>query len=133
MVYDSQLLGSLVLDAIRSYKSSLGRLHSERNKQVERLKMLCALTEYDTMLELGLKVIIKEIKVAEQGWFTSYPSRLRVLLQNALVAYHDMIEYTEIQSVLFEQSATNLAIKPKMPTTKRILEETAALMQEHNP
>lgn len=131
MVYDNQLLSSLVLDAIRGYTGSLNKVHPERNKQIEKLKKLCTSTQYDMMLELGTRMVIKEIKLAEQGWFASYPSRLRVLLENALTAYYDMVEYSEIQSVLFKEAATSLANKPKMPTTKRILEETAELMQRH--
>lgn len=131
MIRDNQLLGNLVLDAVRSYKASLEKINPIRSHQLERVEALCMVTEYDDMLISGIQMIIKEIKRSESGWFGRYPSRLHEVLQKALTVYHEIIEYTEIQAVLLEQVGSSLLKKPELPTQARILEEVTHLVEMH--
>lgn len=123
---EKQLLRSLVLDAIQSYKLTRSSLYVDREKQIDRLQSLCSSLQDQRLLEMSVRQILKEIRASQRSWLGDRHSHFGDLLEAALDRYESMLEAHAIQSVLLDMANQDIVPNP-LPGYVEIMEEARGL------
>jgi|GEM_PF-6349789 hypothetical protein len=131
MTYHKALLAQLILDVVETYSITKAPLHPNREKQIDKLRSLCLATEFDRALKLGILSIIQELQNTRSYWFSRPQSTLAIMLQDALIAYTELISLNEMQVTLcleFSRPSLPERAETLIPIQEELLRESEALL-----
>ena len=100
---------ALIKDVIKAYRVQVNQVSVQREKQIQKILMVCETVQYDTVVMHHLRCLILDLKLSSEGffrWIYAPRSRLEAALSQVLLSYEQSILIKEKQQIARKTETT---------------------------